>query len=101
MIISPGRRFGDLVKDQRFLSQMNAVPDQPGISMTLVRKDGKLYAETLVGTVKVKAKGVRMIGMDLCGNELGEIPGVPMEDGTLFTLTGDLPALQYRIALNG
>ncbi len=72
----------------------------PGISMTMVRKDGKLYAETLDGTVLVKAKGVRMIGMDLCGNELGEIPGVPTEDGTLFTLTGDLPALQYRIELN-
>ena len=69
----------------------------PGIQFTIVRLDGKLYAETLEGSLLVKAGSAKLTALDPIGNVLGDIPGVPEKDGIRFTMTGDLPGVNYHL----
>lgn len=71
----------------------------PGIRMTFVRMDGKLYAETLEGSVFVKANSARLVALDLIGNELGEIRGEKRNGGVYFNMLGDLPGVQYHLSI--
>ncbi len=71
----------------------------PGVSLTMVRLDGKLYAETLEGTVSVKAGGAKMTVLSPVGQELGEIPGERRGDRIVFCLRGDKPVLHYHLIL--
>ena len=71
----------------------------PGIQFTMVRMDGKLYAETLEGSVFVHAPKARLIALDPVGRELGEISGVEQNGGVYFKMLGDLPGVQYHLTI--
>ncbi len=71
----------------------------PGLQFTMVRKDGKLYAETLEGSILVRAASARLIALDPVGNELGEIQGQKQENDVLFNMLGDLPGVQYLLTI--
>ena len=69
----------------------------PGLSFTMIRMDGKLYAETLEGSLFVKAGSAKLTALDPAGNPLGEILGEQREDGVYFNMLGDLPGIQYHL----
>ena len=69
----------------------------PGLQFTMIRKDGKLFAETLEGSLLVRAKAAKLIVLDPVGNELGEIRGESRGDGVFFHMLGDLPGVQYHL----
>ncbi len=71
----------------------------PGIRMTFVRMDGKLYAETLEGSVFVRANSARLVVLDPVGNELGEVRGEKRDGGVYFNMLGDLPGVQYHLTI--
>lgn len=71
----------------------------PGIRLSMVRKDGKLYAETLEGSILVRSQTAKLTVLDPIGRELGAIPGEATEQGTRFVLNGVLPAIQYVLKL--
>ncbi len=71
----------------------------PGIKFTMVRMDGKLYAETLEGSVFVKASSAKMTVLDPVGRELGEITGESRDGGIYFNMLGDLPGVQYHLVI--
>lgn len=72
----------------------------PGFSLTMVHFAGKLYAETLEGSIHVRASSTRLEALNPVGEVLGEIPGIVEDDCVRFDLAGDLPALQYRLTIN-
>ena len=71
----------------------------PGFRFTQVRMDGKLYAETMEGSLLVKAGSARLTALDPAGNALGEIPGVQEQDGIRFMMKGDLPGVNYHLIM--
>lgn len=71
----------------------------PGFSFTMVRLDGKLYAETLEGTILVKSNKARLLTLDPIGQVLKEIPGVSAEGCVRFELSGEVPAINYELIM--
>lgn len=71
----------------------------PGLSFTMIRMDGKLYAETLEGSVFVKAANAKLTALDPVGRELGEIKGERRDGGVFFNMLGDLPGVQYHLVI--
>ncbi len=71
----------------------------PGLQFTMVRKDGKLYAETLEGSLYVKAARAKLTVLDPVGRELGEVKGESRDGGVYFNMLGDLPGVQYRLTI--
>ena len=71
----------------------------PGLQFTMVRKDGRLYAETLEGSVFVKATKAKLTVLDPVGRELGEVKGESRDGGVTFNMLGDLPGVQYRLVI--
>lgn len=71
----------------------------PGIQFTMVRKDGRLCAETLEGSVFVKASKARLTVLDPVGRELGQIKGERRDGSVHFNMLGDLPGMQYRLVI--
>ena len=71
----------------------------PGIRFTMVRLDGKLYAETLEGSVFVKASNAKLTALDPVGRRLGEIAGEKRDGGVYFNMLGDLAGVQYHLTI--
>ena len=71
----------------------------PGFSFTMVRLDGKLYAETLEGTILVKSNKASLLTLDPIGQVLKEIPGVSAEGCVRFELSGEVPAINYELIM--
>ena len=71
----------------------------PGLTFTMVRMDGKLYAETLEGSMFVKANAAKLTVLDPVGHELGEIQGEQRDGGVYFNMLGDLPGVQYHLTI--
>ncbi|MBO6039741.1 MAG: hypothetical protein J6P58_00890 [Oscillospiraceae bacterium] len=71
----------------------------PGLTFTMVRLDGKLYAETLEGSLFVKAKKARLTALDIHGRELGTIEGEARDGSMFFAMDGKLPAVQFHLAI--
>lgn len=69
----------------------------PGLNFTMVHMDGKIFAETLEGSITVKAKAAKLTALDPVGNELGEIQGERRGDGIYFRMIGDLAGVQYHL----
>ena len=69
----------------------------PGFAFTMVRMDGKLYAETLEGSILVKAQKAKLIALDPIGQEIGEISGVQTDKGICFEMKGNLPGVHYHL----
>ena len=72
----------------------------PGLAFTMVRMDGKLYAETLEGGLTVKADSAKLIALDPVGQEIGVIEGEKRGDSIYFAMKGDLPGVQYHLTIN-
>lgn len=71
----------------------------PGLSFTMVRLDGKLYAETLEGSLFVKASAAKLAVLDPVGKVLGEIKGEERDGFVHFNMLGDLPGVQYHLCI--
>ena len=71
----------------------------PGLRFTMVRLDGKIYAETLEGSLFVKASAARLSVLDPVGKALGEIKGEQRDGFVHFNMLGDLPGLQYHLTI--
>lgn len=71
----------------------------PGLNFTMCHMDGKIYAETMEGSVRVKAADARLVALDIYGRELGEIKGEKKEGGIVFSMIGDLPGVQYHLTI--
>ena len=71
----------------------------PGLRFTAVRLDGKLYAESLEGSLIVKAKQAKLTILDMQGREIGVIPGVPGGEGLVFALDGSQSGVQYHLVI--
>ena len=71
----------------------------PGFAMTMVHFAGKLYAETLEGTIHVKASAAKLEVLNPVGMILGQIPCQKDGEWVSFEVKGDLPGVQYRLEL--
>lgn len=71
-----------------------------GYSFTAVIFAGKLYADTLEGTICVKAKTASLKVLNPVGEVIGEIAGKPAETGIVFSIRGDIPGVQYQLTMN-
>lgn len=69
----------------------------PGFQFTIVRLDGKLYAETLEGELHVKAKEAVLQILNPVGEVLAELSGQSTGDDICFELKGDIPGVQYHL----
>lgn len=83
---------------------MDETTYEPGIEMmgipfTAVQMKGKLYAETLEGTILVQAEAARLYILDINGKEIGEATGERTPDGISFSMKGDLPGIQYHLTI--
>lgn len=74
-------------------------PEMMGIPFTAVQFKGKLYAETLEGTLLVKAQEAALKVLSPVGEEIGEIAGEKTQDGIRFDMTGELPGIQYHLTI--
>lgn len=74
-------------------------PEMMGIPFTKVRFQGKLYAETLEGSMEVKAKEAVLQVLDPVGEVIGEIAGEKADGRILFRMTGKLPGIHYHLTL--
>ncbi len=73
----------------------------PGLRFTIARLDGKLYAETLEGSLFVKADNAKLTALDPIGRVLGEIRGERRDGGVFFAMKGELPGVQYHLVIEG
>lgn len=71
----------------------------PGLQFTIVRLDGKLYAETLEGSLRVKAARARLQILSPVGEILKELIGEKDGDEIVFKLAGDVPGVQYHLII--
>ena len=69
-----------------------------GIPMTGVTLKGKLFAEGLKGSIRVKGTGARLEALDTTGELLQVIEGRQENGETVFDLDGNLAAVQYHLA---
>ena len=69
----------------------------PGLQFTIVRLDGKLYAETLEGSLCVKAQQATLLILSPIGDVLAELEGEQSGDEVVFELKGDVPGVQYHL----
>lgn len=72
-------------------------PEMMGMPFTAVEFKGKLYAETLEGSITVKAENAKLEVLNPVGDVIGEIAGEKKEKEIRFTLDGSVPGIQYRI----
>ena len=70
----------------------------PGLSFTMVRMDGHLYAETLEGSILVRARSARLRVLDPVGQMICESVGTPCADGILFELA-QYPGFTYHVII--
>ena len=74
-------------------------PELMGIPFTAVKFRGKLYAETLEGSLLVRAGKASVTALSPVGEVIGEIPGSESAEGVLFEMTGELPGVQYHLRI--
>ena len=72
-------------------------PEMMGMPFTAVEFKGKLYAETLEGSISVKAESAKLEVLNPVGDVIGKITGEKQEKEVTFTLDGSVPGIQYRI----
>lgn len=68
-----------------------------GYPMTTVIFKGKLYAETLEGSISVRANAATLEILDTTGHVLHVLEGDKRGEQVVFELAGDIPGVQYRL----
>lgn len=74
-------------------------PEMMGITFTAVTFKGKLFAETLEGTICVKAENARLQILNPMGEVLAEVSGEKTDNGVCFGLDGKVPGVQYHLII--
>lgn len=74
-------------------------PEMMGIPFTAVEFKGKLYAETLEGTIRVKADQALLRILNPVGEVLAELDGEKAGEEICFTLNGEIPGVHYHLVL--
>ena len=77
----------------------NHGPEMMGMPFTAVEFKGKLYAETLEGTICVKAKKAVLRILNPVGEILAEMNGEEKGESICFTLNGEVPGVQYHLVI--
>lgn len=77
----------------------NPGPEMMGVPFTAVEFKGKLYAETLEGTICVKAEKATLQILNPVGEVLAEVHGEKTGEEVCFALNGEVPGVQYRLVL--
>ena len=74
-------------------------PDMMGMPFTKVDMKGKLYAETLEGTLSVKAQEAQLQILNPVGEVLAELKGEKEGEEIRFALDGQVPGVQYHLII--
>ena len=74
-------------------------PDMMGMPFTAVDMKGKLYAETLEGTLSVKAEKALLRILNPVGEVLAQLEGEKAGDKIRFVLDGQVPGVQYHLTI--
>lgn len=77
----------------------NPGSEMMGICFTAVTLKGKLYAETLEGSILVRADEAVLEALDPTGAVLGESRGEKERDGIRFAMTGEHASVQYHLII--
>lgn len=77
----------------------NPGQEMMGMSFTAVEFKGKLYAETLEGTIFVKAVKATLQILNPVGEVLAELDGEKAGEEICFALNGEIPGIQYHLVL--
>ena len=80
-------------------TEMKPGPDMMGIPFTAVEFKGKLYAETLEGSICVKADRAELEILSPVGEVLARKEGEKSGDGVRFLLDGSVPGVQYHLVI--
>jgi len=71
----------------------------PGFTFTVVHFAGKLYADTLEGTIRVKANAAKLQCLNPVGKVLATLEGQKTAEDVCFQMDGSIPALQFRLVI--
>ena len=71
----------------------------PGYTITEIHLAGKLYADTLEGSITVSVKKARLTALDPIGTVISEIECSTSAKGVTFILDGKIPAVQYKLEI--
>ncbi len=71
----------------------------PGVPFTASAFMGKLYADIWEGMLTVDSPSASLEALDVTGQSLGMVPGIAEGGKTVFTLTGQQPAVAYLLCL--
>ena len=78
----------------------NPGPSMMGISFTAVTFQGKLFVETLEGTLLVKAEAARFEVLNPVGEPIGSYEGEKTREGVRFKLTGEFAGANYILHID-
>lgn len=71
----------------------------PGFAMQVMTLKGKLYTDTLEGSIFVKAQAASLEILNPVGEVLTRMEGEKAEGGVAFQLDGTVPGVQYHLIL--
>ena len=77
----------------------NPGPEIMGMPFTAVEMKGKLYAETLEGSIYVKAENATLQILNPVGEILSEMDGEKSGEDICFTLNGEASGVQYHLII--
>ena len=77
----------------------NPGPEMMGMPFTAVEFKGKLYAETLEGSLHVKAEKATLQILNPVGEVLAEMDGENTGEDICFVLKGNVPGVQYHLCI--
>lgn len=77
----------------------NPGPNMMGIPFTSVEFKGKLYAETLEGSILVKADDAKLEVLNPVGEVIAKLEGEKSGDEVRFDLDGTIAGIQYRLVI--
>lgn len=74
-------------------------PELMGIPFAAVQMKGKLYAETLEGCIRVKARKAKIEVLNPVGEVIAEKNGEKAGEEIRFEVDGTVPGIQYRLVI--
>lgn len=77
----------------------NPGPEMMGVPFTAVEFKGKLYAETLEGSIRVRAERAVLQILNPVGEVLAEMEGEKDGAYVCFMLNGEVPGIQYYLTV--